>query len=109
MHFHTLIALPLLLLAACGSKDTGAPVDSGPPETPQLTEAHPGWKDPLCLDCHTTDDHNTGLVPYECVACHDVNGAPPGHGQTDGCDSCHGTPHGSDGFPVPDSCVVCHP
>lgn len=100
------LVLPLSLLA-CGDKTETA--ESGEESAEQLTSSHPGWQDPACLGCHTADDHNTGLSPYQCADCHGTNGAPGGHGETSGCDSCHSDPHGADGFPVPDSCLVCHP
>lgn len=86
--------------------DADADTDPGPP---QLDSGHPGWKQPACLSCHTPDDHNTGMDPYQCAGCHGTNGAPAGHGGTPPCGNCHGQPHGASGFPDPDSCQTCHP
>ena len=55
--------------------------------------------------------NNDGLSPYERAGCHGTNGAPDGH-SSGTCSSCHGSkPHRctTGEFPIPDSCVVCHP
>ena len=80
-----------------------------PPDPPQLTSGHLGWKEPKCLSCHSTNDHNDGLVPYQCAECHGTNGAPGGHSNSDNCGGCHGDKHGPEGFPIPVSCKTCHP
>lgn len=77
-----------------------------------LTDAHPGWNQPKCWDCHTADDHNDGKDPYLCIGCHGTDGAPhlpSGHTGTPPCLGCHGTvTHQGDGFPDPLSCTSCH-
>ena len=81
-----------------------------PPDPPKLTSGnHPGWDKPKCWTCHDGDNHNTGLDPYQCVACHGTNGAPGGHSNSDNCTGCHGDKHGAEGFPNPISCKTCHP
>jgi hypothetical protein len=114
MHLPSLsCALACLVAVGCfpyygnsGAADTGAE-SAGTPSI-VLTKGHSGWMNPRCLDCHRTDSHNDGLVPYQCAVCHGTNGAPPGHGEVAGCSDCHGEPHGSDGFPDPKACLVCH-
>ncbi len=88
-------------------------VDGYTGATPQgqiVDEAHTGWKDPRCWDCHVADDHSMAFDPYGCTDCHGRNGAQDGHGETANCLDCHDADqHGAEGFPGPLSCRVCHP
>ena len=72
-------------------------------DAPQLGSGHPGWQTPDCRSCHSRA-HNADKVPGQCAECHGNNGAPEGHGETDGCDSCHADDiawHGNaDQFPI---------
>lgn len=78
------------------------------PSSNKLESNHAGWKKPACWTCHSEDDHNGGLDPYDCASCHGTNGAPEGHSDGD-CASCHPGQHGGDGFPAPLACETCHP
>ncbi len=96
----------ILLIAAAGICFV---VSGCEEETPTLGADHAGFGDPKCKECHT-DAHHWELDPYECADCHGINGAsarPADHAET-GCDTCHPTSHGEDGFPVPNSCLFCH-
>lgn len=111
-----LAATALLLLAALsgcfpyyGPADTTTdPADETGGTDSQLTSSHTGWRQPDCLQCHTRNSHNEGLLPYECATCHGTNGAPAGHGGDPPCSTCHGQPHGAENFPDPASCQGCH-
>ena len=94
--------------------DTDTGTASSPFPTPD--EDHFGWKDPRCWNgCHSENPpyHADGNLPYNCVACHGNNGAidRPADHDTSGCDAqdCHDEIHGTVGFPVPESCDICHP
>lgn len=93
---------------ADGDLDGGGDADA---DSPVLDGTHAAFGvDPRCWGCHTEDDHNADLDPYECAACHGDNGASPGHARpTTPCGNCHSPPpHGAEGFPDPDSCMTCH-
>ncbi len=120
-----------LQLAACDSgKETGTPdteadtdtdadtdsdtdADTDADSDPILDTDHLGWEQPACWDCHdSASTHNPKMDPYECASCHGDNGASAGHGSAGPCLGCHPevlTSHGKDGFPDPESCLVCHP
>jgi hypothetical protein len=107
-HLVFLVALVLGAALALGCDDGGG---GGNSQGKLLDSTHGSYgADPRCLGCHTPDDHNQGLAPYQCVECHGNNGATPGHERpTTPCGSCHNpAPHGTDGFPDPESCQTCH-
>ena len=120
MKLKALFVSSLLLVGlaqACGEPekdDTSPPTETS--ETGDTTgsgwldDAHQGWRDPLCWDCHDTKTtHNSDKAPYECVACHGTNGASAAHTTQTPCSGCHSSAHGGgDDFPDPDSCQTCH-
>lgn len=119
MRSHDLVVLLLLLpLSGCfpyfseAEKSQGETGDSTPLAL-ALDDTHPGWQRASCEGCHPSDDHNSGMVPYECVACHGRNGARDGHGGSTPCNNCHSgdtrDTHPSGSFPDPESCQTCHP
>jgi hypothetical protein len=92
----SLISCAVLLLAFSGC---GAP---------ELDQSHTGWRNPECWTCHKADSHNRVKPPFECVGCHGLNGAPPGHTNVVPCAQCHPKMHGETWFPDPESCRTCH-
>jgi len=73
-----------------------------------LTDGHPGYKDPACLNCHE-GAHLDGFENGQCVTCHGSNGAisrPDGHDAT-GCIGCHTDAHPDLSF-TENNCAACH-
>lgn len=91
--------------------DTSDTSDTGDTTGDELTDAHQGWRDPNCWDCHPPGStHNSDKHPYECAGCHGSNGASVAHTDHTPCADCHPDAHGDPfAFPDPESCQICHP
>jgi len=97
--------------AGSDEEDAGSDEDAGF-IGPKLDESHDSYgSDPRCWECHEEDAHSKGLNPHQCAGCHGTNGAGKGHERpTTPCSNCHNPPpHGEEGFPDPESCLICHP
>jgi hypothetical protein len=97
----TLGALLVFVFVGCGE--------------PILGEDHPGWKNPLCFDCHgkTTDyPHGSDRKEPGCRSCHGENGAPlkdhAADRQTCAGSGCHTSTGHQAAFSAPTDCAACH-
>lgn len=114
------IVLAAGLWCSCGSErvepeDAGGAFDAGLLDPLILRVGHPGWRQPLCLGCHTQGvvyPHlDAGYAPPACVSCHGYNGAPhTNHATRENvtCLDCHAGVSHVPRFKVSDDCAVCH-
>ena len=101
IHSPEYLLMEWLPMFSCGEYD-------GKPEPENaLDDTHPGWKQPLCDQCHAPQTgHYGGHSSYVCATCHGRNGAQSGHIGND-CTSCHPS-HAQGESSAPDSCMTCH-
>lgn len=76
-----------------------------------LDASHEGFAQAECWSagCHDkATTHYPEMDPYQCTLCHGINGAQPSPESQTPCSTCHLPVHGEEGFPDPESCIVCH-
>lgn len=97
-----------------GDASSGSDSDASD-SAPHLNSSHPGWKRPLCFDCHGNTapaaHPSETYRPPDCVGCHGYNGAmhqDHAVAENTGCAACHATVTHVPAFNAPADCIRCH-